>query len=965
MIRDLTTGDDRCLTEGMEGRVGGRGGLISPDNRWVVYRWRAPMLVGPTPMRIVGIDASGDRLLHANDEQQNYELQQWSPDSRCLLAVFYDSDGERLTNGTAHIALFSIEGQSFRTLKTLTPEENGNPSPRFSPDGRYIVYDRRLDKTSGRKDIYLLPLDGGPEIPVVESPARDDVPRWLPGGETLLFRSNRRGEGYDAWMIRVVDGKPVGVPRLVQKDAPYLRGPVRAPDGGWAFYYSKRVATKYVDIVYVATLDAETGKLSIAPERITQPAAGRERALRPDFSRDGKYLAYFVAPACGSTSAGSWRCPPGNIVVIRSLETGHESDITLSRKLSLWSRLLWAPDGRSIFTHGKLETGVHGIFRLDTETGRLDPVVLSEMSATVKSDVVRFAELSPNGQTLFFHRYDEPPNAWKTLRSGPPLARTWTQSRIVARDLETDEEKEIYRIPEGVFVSSLLVSPDGQRVAIGDQESVKILPTTGGETRELVRFERKTKNWIAAWMPDSRHLLFLKSEPDRAELWRISADGGQPERLGNLFGGRPPIVRQVRMHPDGRQIAFATTQSWSQHRIRMMQIIVSDEMAKEMCTENLRTIARAIQQYKNDHDDVPNWLSDLYPGYLQDTSLLLCPAERTGRRVLRGPEDPKMPCSYSYTFHSGTKGVSGLDVALPVDFPAREGMTCKEARKLQLEYYGPVLPVAMCHHRYRVLLFLGYDGEVYETDAYYWEGSSQAKAGLLSQLRSAMESQPATWGQRYDMQRFASVLDNDAALTKLLKTCLKEHPEDEAAREFLAEVPRLRFPCRSSDDAEEDGKGQMYLYGSNLKLIHDNKRGDQVVGIRFPDIPVPQAARIKRAYLQLTGYPEDPGSEKTDLVAHAELAANAKPFAEPKHNITSRRKTAASVKWSPEPWSVGGERSEKQRTPDLSSVIQEVVNQPDWQEGNAVVLIISGSGRRNAESWDGGWSGEPMLYVEH
>jgi len=95
------------------------------------------------------------------------------------------------------------------------------------------------------------------------------------------------------------------------------------------------------------------------------------------------------------------------------------------------------------------------------------------------------------------------------------------------------------------------------------------------------------------------------------------------------------------------------------------------------------------------------------------------------------------------------------------------------------------------------------------------------------------------------------------------------------------------------------------------------------------------------------------------------MTANAEPFAKVKHNITSRPKTAAAVKWSPEPWTVGGERSNKQRTADLSSLIQEVVNQPDWQEGNALVLIISGSGRRTVQSLDGGWSGTPMLYVEH
>ncbi len=62
---------------------------------------------------------------------------------------------------------------------------------------------------------------------------------------------------------------------------------------------------------------------------------------------------------------------------------------------------------------------------------------------------------------------------------------------------------------------------------------------------------------------------------------------------------------------------------------------------------------------------------------------------------------------------------------------------------------------------------------------------------------------------------------------------------------------------------------------------------------------------------------------------------------------------------------VGGERSEKQRMPDLPCLTQELVDQPDWQAGNALVLIISGSGRRNAQSWLGSVTGVPMLYVEH
>jgi len=546
------------------------------------------------------------------------------------------------------------------------------------------------------------------------------------------------------------------------------------------------------------------------------------------------------------------------------------------------------------------------------------------------------------------------------------------------------------------------LSPDGQHVSVWSQNTLKVLPTAGGEPRELLKVEKESSAGFSGtalstvvWTPDSRHLLFLEILGGGAgvELWRISADGGQPERVGHLFshphtrvyrlwgdacGGsgfpsthRVGIHRPLRLHPDGRQMVFHKHRWHPLGRIRMLQIVLSDEMAKEMCAANLRRIGKAIQQYKSDHDDVPDGFADLFPDYLQDSSVLVCPADRSGGKPLARAADPNMRCSYAYMFGPGTQAVNGYNVALPVDFPAREGMTWKDARKLQLEYYGGMVPIVRCpHHSPR--MFLGYNGDIYEAED-EWEVAPRAGAGLLNQLKATMKTEPDTWAQRYDMQRFLRLLTyaegDEAALAKLLETHLKEHPEDETAKKFLAELPKLRFIGRWEDDAEEDvDDGSVDGWGSYLELIHDADPGndeDQVVGIRFQDIPVPQGARIKRAYVQFTAHPEDPSSEKTDLVLHAELAANADSFKNVLHNITSRRKTAASVKWSPEPWTVPGERSEKQCTPDLSLLIQEVVDQPDWQEGNALVLIISGSGRRNAQSREGAWSGTPMLYVEH
>jgi hypothetical protein len=67
------------------------------------------------------------------------------------------------------------------------------------------------------------------------------------------------------------------------------------------------------------------------------------------------------------------------------------------------------------------------------------------------------------------------------------------------------------------------------------------------------------------------------------------------------------------------------------------------------------------------------------------------------------------------------------------------------------------------------------------------------------------------------------------------------------------------------------------------------------------------------------------------------------------------------VAWSNiSPWNTVGE---KHQTPNLGPVVQEVVNRAGWQSGNALVVIITGTGKRTAESYDGSASGAPRLVV--
>ncbi len=81
--------------------------------------------------------------------------------------------------------------------------------------------------------------------------------------------------------------------------------------------------------------------------------------------------------------------------------------------------------------------------------------------------------------------------------------------------------------------------------------------------------------------------------------------------------------------------------------------------------------------------------------------------------------------------------------------------------------------------------------------------------------------------------------------------------------------------------------------------------------------------------------------------------------------ISTRQRTAASVAWSPAAWPTRNEVGPDQRTPNISSLIQEIVNLTGWSEGNSVVIIITGDGERVAESFDGIAGAAPLLHIEY
>ncbi len=180
--------------------------------------------------------------------------------------------------------------------------------------------------------------------------------------------------------------------------------------------------------------------------------------------------------------------------------------------------------------------------------------------------------------------------------------------------------------------------------------------------------------------------------------------------------------------------------------------------------------------------------------------------------------------------------------------------------------------------------------------------------------------------------------------------------------------------ANGGDDAEQHlGDGSMDIGSTDLEIPYEDAGNpatdEQVVGLRFVGIPVDKGGPVAAAYVELEvdAVNKEGSANPVNLIIEGELVPNAAAFANVANNITDRAsRTTAKVKWSIPPWATV---NEKFQSPDISSVIQEIVSQEGWVSGNALVLIIRddkenpSTGLREAESYDGEAGAAPLLHL--
>ena len=172
------------------------------------------------------------------------------------------------------------------TVKQLTHPPESEGGPKWSPDGKYILFDRDGRGATGQQfDIFIMDADGGNPQRLTTHPANDGFPIWSPDGKQIAFSSGRSGN----IEIHLMDLASREITQLTdnEKIGGLASKPNFSPDGRHIVY--EQVTRNAGRQLYI--IDLQTGATrNFLPQRIGEN--NNISRYTPRFSPDGKNVLY-------------------------------------------------------------------------------------------------------------------------------------------------------------------------------------------------------------------------------------------------------------------------------------------------------------------------------------------------------------------------------------------------------------------------------------------------------------------------------------------------------------------------------------------------------------------------------------------------------------------------------------------------------------------------------------------------
>jgi len=526
-------------------------------------------------LHVVRRDGSDDRLITDNQQHAQILPGAWSSDGDFIVAFVIGWDEIR------RLALVSVSDGKVSILKTLGRGVNPDAlSLSLSPDDRFVTYSY-LGDSGDQGQIFVLAIDGSVEAQIATSPAYDYAPYWMPGGESLLFMSDREGST-GLWSVDIAEGAAASTPQLLHSDLDPALVPLGVSNGSELVYRSDLSESE----LFIGEINWESGGFLEDPVLLTDRFPGSNSVA--SWSPDGTRLAYLSQRLEASSGAASF-------LVVKSLSDGKEQDIALPVRLTRESRPEWSADGTYILVNGYYSDPTN-----PTLAGRAAYRVLLESGETVREPYIRdyagfFSTSSArfitgrqgealrslgiriSGQRDFmlYADGDESLRADEKLlwvRGGLRWVRSMDCSDLAAfpqstcwagRTVETIAP-ESHMHYNGFTAWEL--SPDATMLAYVSGEGERattdlwLWPLPDGDARRRLHFENDESISAVRWSPDGSHLLIaVDKEYQPTQIYRLPtfADGLDPVSL--------PFdhvqLGESTLQPDGPGIVFPVTSS--------------------------------------------------------------------------------------------------------------------------------------------------------------------------------------------------------------------------------------------------------------------------------------------------------------------------------------------------------------------------------------------------------------------